>query len=197
MNDEYNLLFSKFLETNDERIFGQIFDHFYPRLYKFSIRLVHHPMLAEEVVSDVFYKLLNRKKSNHIEDISFYLFRATKNQSITILQKQNRNSIIETLANEDDYLIKSGQNPEKDLQDSEVQHLLKKAIDNLPSQRRMVFKLIREEGLNYHKVSELLGISPRTVETHMSIAIKDLCETLKEYLENQRQHAKIRKIFPR
>ncbi len=154
--------------------------------------------MAEEVVSDVFYKLLKQnQRLRDIKDISFYLFKAVKNQSISALRNPRKNILIESIVNEDDYLISSPYNADNQIRDMEMQQIMNEVVNKLPVQRQMVFRLTRDEGLSFDEVAELLDISPRTAETHLGLAVKDLCTSLKEHIQNQRHHSKIRKIFPR
>jgi len=83
------------------------------------------------------------------------------------------------------------------LVDQNIYKLLKGAIDKLPAQRQLVYRLVREDGLLLEEVAELLSLSVRTIEKHLELAIKELCQHLKVHLQDQRQHPKIRKIFPR
>ena len=57
------------------------------------------------------------------------------------------------------------------------------AVEQLPDQCRTVFKLIKEEGFKYKQVAEILGLSPRTIETQLFRAIKKLSVVLKDYTE--------------
>ncbi|MBK7571429.1 MAG: sigma-70 family RNA polymerase sigma factor, partial [Bacteroidetes bacterium] len=56
------------------------------------------------------------------------------------------------------------------------------AIESLPEQCRLVFKLSRFEELKYAEIAEQLGISIKTVENHMGKALKIMREQLKDYL---------------
>jgi RNA polymerase sigma-70 factor (ECF subfamily) len=68
------------------------------------------------------------------------------------------------------------------LEDKELRKLLDEAVASLPEQRRMVFKLIKEDGLKTAAVAQILGISKRTAENQLYKAVKTLAETLSDYL---------------
>jgi RNA polymerase sigma-70 factor (ECF subfamily) len=78
-------------------------------------------------------------------------------------------------------------NPEREMEWKEIYARLNKAIDELPDQCRTVFKLIKEEGFRYKQVAEILGISPRTVETQLFRAIRKLDRVIEMYVENAQQ----------
>jgi RNA polymerase sigma-70 factor (ECF subfamily) len=63
---------------------------------------------------------------------------------------------------------------------------LKRAVDMLPPKCMMVFKLVREDGLNHDEAARLLNISPREVEKQMDIAVRKLAQALRNswFIEN-------------
>ncbi len=196
MEDHFKNIIEKIVKENDQKAFSMLFDHFYPKLFQFSLQFVRHPSYAEDVVSDVFLKLLkNKQRLLAIRNINYYLFRSVKNQSLTFLRDEKKNNAMKPIQEVNDYLIPDHEDPEHEMMDKEAQLSFEEAIEKLPAQRKLVFKLVREEGLNYTEVGELLDISPRTAETHMGIAVKNLCQALSDHLQEYNQHPKVRKIF--
>jgi RNA polymerase sigma-70 factor (ECF subfamily) len=59
---------------------------------------------------------------------------------------------------------------------------IQQAIEKLPEQCRLVFKLSRFEELKYNEIAEQLDISVKTVENHIGKALKIMREQLKDYL---------------
>jgi RNA polymerase sigma-70 factor (ECF subfamily) len=84
--------------------------------------------------------------------------------------------------------------PEQELEWKEISFQLNQAIDNLPDQCRTIFKLVKEDGFRYKEVAEILGISPRTVETQLFRAIKKLQSVVNIYI--QHPDRKQRKLPP-
>jgi len=52
--------------------------------------------------------------------------------------------------------------------------LIQRAIDQLPPQCRLIFKLAKEDGLKYREVAEILNISIKTVENQLAIAVQKI-----------------------
>ena len=71
--------------------------------------------------------------------------------------------------------------PYEDVQGAELHRLAASAVAGLPERRREVFRLVREEGLSYREVAEILELSPQTVANHMSLAMADLRASLRPY----------------
>jgi RNA polymerase sigma factor, sigma-70 family len=68
--------------------------------------------------------------------------------------------------------------PEEELISQECTRKLNEAINNLPEKCKLTFKLVREEKMKYREVAEVLGISQKTVEAHLSKAVKILRQIL-------------------
>jgi RNA polymerase sigma-70 factor (family 1) len=158
----------------NQQAFSSLFRLFYPRLLSFSLQYVHVKETAEEITNDVFIKLWNRKEYlEQVNNISTYLFVSVKNHSLNYLKQYSHIHVaVENteghtgLINRDD--------PEQQLEWKELSFQLSQAIDSLPDQCRTVFKLIKEDGFRYKEVAEILGISPRTVETQLFRAMKKI-----------------------
>ena len=61
---------------------------------------------------------------------------------------------------------------------SEMMARMQQVIETLPPRCKMIFKLIREDGLRYKEVAEILNISVNTIDVQMAIAIKKICLAL-------------------
>jgi RNA polymerase sigma factor (sigma-70 family) len=61
---------------------------------------------------------------------------------------------------------------------AEMMKRMQQAVDNLPPRCKMIFKLVREDGLKHREVAEILNISLNTVDVQMAIAIRKICTEL-------------------
>lgn len=61
---------------------------------------------------------------------------------------------------------------------NELYDFIMSEIDAMPEQRRRVFVMSRVDGLNNSEIAQRLGISKRTVETHISLALAQLKKLL-------------------
>lgn len=137
---------------------------------------------AEEIVGDIFVKSwLNRNSMQHVERPDTYLFVAVKNQSINYLKKYSSIHVV-SVDNENDVDLIDTSNPQLLLEKKELQSYLDQSINSLPQQCRIVFKLIKEDGLKYKEVAEILNISPRTVQTQLFRAMQKLSVSLSGYV---------------
>lgn len=188
-------LLVRIAQHNDRKAFESLFQIFYERLFHFSLNFVHSKDLAEEIVSDIFVKLWrNRGELSKIQNIDTYLYIATKHQSLNYLQKQGERSA-STISDFDPDRLIEWFNPEKELEFQELLHDIHLAVENLPEQCKVIFKLIREDGLKYQEVAEILHISVRTVETQLFRAIKKLSVALDAHVAKKRAPKKSSTTF--
>lgn len=161
------------LADDSEYAFQLLFDRHRNRIYQTAIRYLKSPVLAQEVVQDVFLKLwFERRNIRQDLPLEAWLFTIAKNNLLNRLKK---------LATEWKALkdlkflgIQSVNNTEDTLQDIQYKELLQKAIKTLPEQQRTVFLLARTEHLTYIQIAEKMAISPLTVKTHMSRALNSI-----------------------
>ena len=147
---------------------------------------VHQKEEAEEIVTDVFVKSwMNRSNMQHIQRPDTYLFVAVKNQSLNYLKKYSTIHIVPVEDSGEVNLIDIA-NPHVQLEKKELHFYLDQSIDALPQQCRIIFRLIKEDGLKYKEVAQILEISPRTVQTQLFRAIDKLRQALKTLPENER-----------
>lgn len=164
--------------THDEAAVALLYEHYFNRLCVFAQSFLKSKELAEEVVEDVFIRLWSNKNSVlHINNLSVYLYKAVKNGALNELEKQSCITSTDFLSSE--YYLESGNtSPLEQLILSEMTQAMQVAIDSLPPRCRMIFKLIREDGLKYKEVSEILNISINTIDNQMAIAVRRICAAL-------------------
>jgi len=159
------------LAEDSEYAFQLLYDRHRKRIYQTALRYLKSPILAQEVVQDVFLKLwFNRKLLKTDQPLEAWLYSIAKNNLINKLKKianewkamKGLGFISETSVN----------NIENNLQEIQYNQLLQKAIAHLPEQQQKVFKLSRYENLTYIEIGEKMQISPLTVKTHMQRALE-------------------------
>lgn len=172
-------LLQKKVSTGDEWAFGKIYTIYSNRLINFSSSMVHVHTIAEEVVEDVFISLwINRSKILAIENLPVYLYTAVKNRSLNKLSELSKRLITTSFDSIHAQIQALEENPADKLISSEMLQKANEAINQLPPKCKMIFKLIREDGLKYKEVAEILNISVNTIDAQMAIAVKKITTTL-------------------
>jgi RNA polymerase sigma-70 factor (ECF subfamily) len=166
--------------AGDEEAFKQIYYHFYKKLYLFSLALVKTKEAAEEITEDVFIKIWQQKEHiSAIRNLRVYLYIATKNTSLNYLSKKAKDNLTQPFDNINVDLFKSSTTPEELMITAEMYRKIQQQVEALPLRCKMIFKLIREDGLKYKEVSDILNISVNTIDVQMAIAVKKIAIALK------------------
>jgi RNA polymerase sigma-70 factor (ECF subfamily) len=179
MNSSGNPTVFDAIRLDDRKGFEQIFRELYKPLTAYSFRFVRDLPVAENIIQDVFLKLWkNRHELKINTSLEHYLFRSVRNHSLNYLDKTKVRSEyiriqLEQEGNEEDY---GAFFPEPGLMNK-----IESAIASLPEKRQEIFRLAREEGLKYREIADRLNLSVKTVEAQMTLALKQLRDSLKEY----------------
>lgn len=169
------------ISENSLPAFSAFYTMYFQKLYDFSKYYFQSNETCKEIVSDVFFNIWqNRKNLVSIRNIDNYLFIAIKNQSIKYKKNNGRNEIISLEVFPSDFFVEV-ENPEHTLIVDEVRLIIQKAIDDLPEKCRIIFLMVREEGLKYKEAAEILSISERTVHAQMVIAVKKIIRSIQQY----------------
>ncbi|GAB2971924.1 RNA polymerase sigma-70 factor [Mucilaginibacter puniceus] len=166
---------------DDVKAFESFYYLLFDALVKFSMMYIHQKEEAEEIVTDVFVKSwMNRSNMQHIQRPDTYFFVAVKNQSLNYLKKYSSIRVVPVEDSNEVNFVDTA-NPHMQLEKKELHFYLDKSIEALPQQCRIIFRLIKEDGLKYKEVAEILNISPRTVQTQLARAMQKLSVALSGY----------------
>ena len=174
-NTEDQELFNRIKKNSDKEAFNDLFRKYYKNLCLYSSKYINEIDSVEEVVQAFFVKLWeNRSQININGSVKSYLYAAIRNRAFNYIRDHKK------FVN-DEGLQDAAQMHVED-EDFELKEKISKAIDMMPQQRQTVFKLCRFHQLSYKEIANKLGISRKTVENHMSMALKDMRIHLADYL---------------
>lgn len=169
-------------KNDDELAFRELFDHYYSKLLHFSFSLIRNSTLAEEIVLDVFASLWKKRAElPEIEHIESYTFTATKNRTLNAIRDKKKDLVNLEVDSIEFKYIRSNRNPESELLSHELQQTINEAVEALPEKGRMIYRLVKEEEMNYKQVAELLDISSKTVDSHIYSAVKKVRLAIDDY----------------
>jgi RNA polymerase sigma-70 factor, ECF subfamily len=164
----------------DEISFKKLFNEYAAVLCKYSIRFVRDSDLAEDIVKEVFITLWEKRNSISIQlSLKSYLYTSVKNRSIDYLRSR-----IAKIRFEKDELLNDLIEPvdfPTVLEEKEFSEMITKAVEQLPEMCGIIFSMRRFGDFTNKQISEELHISVKTVENHISKAIKKLRPILANY----------------
>lgn len=185
MNNDKNIDESLLIEgirEGEEFAFEYVFKLYYRRLCLFAQKYVRDSQTAEEVVSRVFKKLWEKRKTIHInESLASYLFQSVYHESLNHLNSFSQRQKPTDSVHSD---LKDHRGTETSflyrLYADELEEKIQQGINNLPSRCRDIFYMSRYKELSHKEIAKKLGLSVRTVENQIAIALEKLREMLKK-----------------
>jgi len=173
----------KGINLRDEHAFKAVFASCYADLTFFANKYVNDLTAAEEIVSDAFAFLWEKRETiSFTVSVRAYLFRMVQNRSLNYLKRRRiENEYVEYLIRNN--LLEQAAEPESSLLlEKELERQVEQAVESLPPRCREVFKLSRFEYLKNKEIAQRLNLSPKTVERQMTIALEKLRYLLRHLL---------------
>lgn len=176
-------------EKTNIRIFNTIFATHRERYIRFAFSYTYNKEVAEDLVTEsLMYYWENRERLQDVKDIPLYILVTLKNKCLDYLQHERTwNHIAENLLSDKEWELQmrisslEACEPETLLSD-EVQRLVDQALDKLPEKSRRIFIMSRYEGKNYDTIARESNLSVKSIEFHISKALKIMRKELKDYL---------------
>lgn len=159
--------------SGNDSAFYILFERFWESTYSNVYKILKDEAQAKDVVQDIFINFWEKRHINEITNVGGYLYRAGKFGALKAM-RDNKSHLHDDLESIEKTMISdpAGEDTE------ELQLQIDQSISELPEKCRQVFLLSREEQFSNREIAEKLGLSQRTVETHISNALKHLRKTL-------------------
>lgn len=152
--------------------FEGFFLDYYPRVKGFINGLLQDAEEAEDLSQDIFMSLWqNRGNLKQIDNLDAYLFRIARNAVFRYIERSLlfKNYQFRQLSDDNSDLYEI----ESELNAKELELIIAIAVERMPSQRRKIYQMSREQGLSNENIARELNISKRTVENHLTQALAD------------------------
>jgi len=164
------------IRDGDERAFKAFFEQHHRALYLMLVRRGVEPQVAEDIIQNAFLLIWERReKIDPEKSLRAYLFQIGYSRALNHFRdtkKFNYSDETPERTEKDD--------PGKINEQNQIREEIDLAVSRLPEKRRQVFELCFMSGLTYRETAEMLNISIKTVENHMTLALKGLRESLQQ-----------------
>lgn len=169
------------IRQGNERVFEVVFRKHYQALCNYAFGLLKDMDDAEEIVQGMFLKLWDQRQDLEITvSLKSYLYRAVHN---TCLNRIKHLKIQDNYRQHvGDFLENNHVSATAELFKAELEARIAEAIEKLPEQCRLIFRMSRFEELKYQEIANELHLSIKTVENQIGKALKILRQELAEYL---------------
>ncbi len=171
------------LQKGDRTAFEWLFKHKYATLCFYATKILGNTLQSEEIVSDAFADIWQKRNQiSFNSSITAYLFTTVHNKCINHLKHFKVSSAYakHILATREIFNI--AEIPDRIFDEKAIMCEIERAIQSLPEKCREIFRLSRYENKKYREIAEILQISPKTVESQMSLALEKLRKSLKHLM---------------
>lgn len=163
--------------TDPGDTFSRIYKEYYSKIYKYTIYRVGDPNTAEDLVSEVFEKLLLKYYTYNSQKakLSTWLFAIANNTIINYHYKNNRQARLANLEK-----VESKYHLEDLLIEQEAKEILLKAITCLEERQRNIIALKFGGNLTNREIAQIMDLTETNVGTILYRSLKRLKDILKE-----------------
>jgi RNA polymerase sigma-70 factor (family 1) len=157
-----------------------LFDHHFSDLCNFLMIYMHSKELSEEIALEIFIYIWEKRETLQIKaTFKSFLFASAKNKAISHYRKEHKTVFTSLEVGES--MMPDGSNAQQFMENNELREIIDSAISKLPEKSRQIYQLAWEDNFSHKEIAEQLGITPKTVENHVGIALRKLRESLKPY----------------
>ncbi|ALL05701.1 hypothetical protein AQ505_09480 [Pedobacter sp. PACM 27299] len=168
------------LKTDEQVALKCIYDKYWENLYLAAFNIIRDEAQSKDIVQDVLLQMWIRRNDVAILTLKSYLFSAVRYKVLTHIKcADNRKVFVEP--GELEQLAGSTELSDR-LNEHDINEILEQVVVTLPGRCREIFLLSRKQFLSNKQIGERLGISVKTVENQMTIALKHLRAAMNEYL---------------
>jgi len=165
------------LQRGSRAAITEIYRRYWNRLLAIAVNHLKDTDEAEDAVQSVFIKLWDKRDTLYITNLSAYLATAVKYTVFSALRSKKKFADLGELTIEQQH--DSQENAER-IYALFLQDYINGITEQLPEKCRLVFQLSRHEGMSNREISEELSIAEKTVEAHMSKALKVIRNSLRK-----------------
>lgn len=167
------------IKASDQKAFKVLYNRLWDKLYTKACAILRDQNKAKDILQEVWIDIWQRRKEIENNNIEAYVVTAVKFKIYNTFRNTPKNDVLidEFLDYINSNIVFSNPTEENILLEETRNHL-EKSINNLPDKCQSVFKLSRYDNLKNKEIADKLNISQRTVETHISNALKILRSNL-------------------
>ncbi|WP_138484688.1 RNA polymerase sigma-70 factor [Dyadobacter bucti] len=178
-NLDSEVLIKKAFETNSNQGIELLFRYYYRSLCSHAVRYVSSKEIAEDIVSDVFFKFHSEQTFLDVKtSFRAYLFTSVRHRAFDYVRVELKRSTSMQFA---EFIpIQPDQQPDHITQYEDLYNDVENAVNSLPLKRRRIFVMHRFEGKKYQEIAAELNLSLRTVEAQMFQALHQVRSIIRD-----------------
>jgi len=168
------------MADGDMTAYRFLFDQHFPDLCNFLLIYLHSKELSEEIALEIFTFIWEKRKTLQVKaTFKSFLFSSAKNKAISLYRKEQK--MMFTTLDSGQSVFQDDSSSQQLMENNELREIINTAINKLPEKSRQIYLLAWEENMSHKEIAEQMGITPKTVENHVGIALRKLRESLNPY----------------
>ncbi len=181
--DLNNNLFLSLVNEKSAIAFQLLFKLYRAKLLHFAYSYVSNKEDAEEIIQDVFIKIW--KNTTIHTNFNGFIYKVTRNACLDYLRKKKltlniENNLLQIEASINYRAL--ADDAASSIMENELEDAILNAVEHLPEKCKNVFMMSRIEGFNHKEISKELNISTKTIENHITKALRHMRLHLRDFL---------------
>jgi RNA polymerase sigma-70 factor (ECF subfamily) len=168
------------IRHDNEKAFEEIFNRYWSKVYRTAYSLVRSREVTQEIVQGLFISLWDRRASIVVNNLLSYLTMAARNRALDVIESQ-----LVRQKHWDYYkrfIPQQACTTEQDIAFNELAVAIEEKLELLPEKSKRVFMLNRIEGRSVQEIANLLNLSEKAIQYHLTKSTKELRLHLKDYI---------------
>ena len=168
------------IQQSDEKAFSELFNRYWSTAHRIAYSKTRSIETTQEIVQELFITLWDKRKTLVVQNMPAFITTCIKNKAIKYIESQ----IIKEKywAYYKNYIPQNKSVTENELNFNELNEVMKAGVDRLPAKSKTVFQLNRLQGKSISEIAEMLNLSEKAIEYHLTQSLKHLRLHLKDFL---------------
>ena len=164
------------VKQGDSQMLGTLYERYKDWLFRFFLQLHGNSALGEDMVQTVFMRIL-KYKHTYTEDSKYvtWMFQIARNVNNDHFRKREQKHVKEEI-DKINFKLSDYETADERIEKQESSHLLHRALQKLPIDKREVIVLSKLKELKYREVATILGCTENTARMKAHRALIDLKE---------------------
>jgi RNA polymerase sigma-70 factor (ECF subfamily) len=154
-----------------------LFERHHRSLFRYFVSMHGSREQAEDLVQDVFFRMLRYRESyDPAQSFTAWMYQIARNAGVDQARKRRSGEVVEIDACVESHaeLISAAPGPEESAAQVQNLALLRRAVEQLPAEKREILVLSRFQGMKYEDIAEVLGCEVGTVKVRVYRAVRAL-----------------------
>jgi RNA polymerase sigma-70 factor (family 1) len=168
------------IRHDNEKAFEEIFNRYWSKVYGIAYSLVRSREVTQEIVQGLFISLWDKRASLAINNLPSYLTTAARHRALDVIESQ-----LVRQKHWDYYkrfIPQEACTTEQDVTFNELVVAIEEKLQLLPEKSKRVFTLNRMEGRSVQEIANILNLSEKAIQYHLTKSTKELRLHLKDYI---------------